>query len=252
MDSEKRPLIQPVTPEQLNRETKFSNQVAASVATETVGSLLSGTASPDSLLALIENANRFAEEKSKLSRDPHTPSVACKEGCSWCCYQAVAITALEAFRIAKYITEEMDQDSQLAVNENLRELDKKTRGASISKRSSLQLPCAFLKDGTCTIYPVRPLSCAEFTSFNVHDCERGKEIGFRPGGVIHEKARMMVFYAVQTGLADGLRKALPKADHSPLELTAAVLSALNSQGAAQAWLDGGFVFSSAHFLPGIP
>jgi hypothetical protein len=115
-------------------------------------------------------------------------------------------------------------------------------------RAKLRVPSAFLADGRCTIYPVRPLACAEFTSFDVQVCKRGQRIGFKPGSVIHEKARMLVYYAVQQGLTDGLRDALPGTDTTPLELTSAVVSALDSSDAEASWISGGNVFAKAHLV----
>jgi len=88
--------------------------------------------------------------------------------------------------------------------------------------------------------------CAEFTSYDVEVCKRGYDSGFKMGSVIHEKARMVVFHAVQRGLFAGLRNSLPKADTSVLELTAAVLDAIAVPSGATEWFQGAPLFASAH------
>jgi hypothetical protein len=100
------------------------------------------------------------------------------------------------------------------------------------------------------VYSVRPLACAEFTSFNVDDCKRGQREGFSLGSVIHEKARMVVYHAVQKGLSEGLKRVLPAADNAPLELTAGVLIALETLDAEASWIAGSTLFSGAHLLGG--
>ena len=58
---------------------------------------------------------------------------------------------------------------------------------------------------------------------------------------------MVVYYAVQHGLMDGLSEVLPNVDTTPLELTAAVLIAIDSPSAAARWLAGDDGFAGAHF-----
>jgi hypothetical protein len=82
---------------------------------------------------------------------------------------------------------------------------------------------------------------------DVADCKRAYRVGFKPRGIVHEKARMVAFYAVQQGLTEGLRESLPASDSAPLELTGAVIAALHPKS-AEAWLSGGMVFGDAHLI----
>lgn len=245
MSNGNRPLITPMTAEQRKEEEALSNQLR-DAELDAAKNILASAATPDGLLSVIENASGFAEATTQKFRHPDSPPVACTEGCYWCCYQAVPVTAPEAFRISKFLATELGSEGRAKAEANLSKLDKRTRGLTPKARAKLRVPCAFLQDGRCTVYAVRPLACAEFTSFNVQDCKRGQRIGFKPGSVIHEKARMVVFHAVQKGLTQGLRESLPTADTSPLELTAAVVCALNATQAAEEWLAGGKIFASAH------
>ena len=245
MSNGNRPLIAPMTTEQRKKEEAISNQIREAEL-EAAKNILANAATLDGLLNVIENASGFAEAMTHKFRDPASPPVACKEGCYWCCYQAVPVTAPEAFRISKFLASKLGPEAREKVEANLSQLDKRTRGLTPKARAKLRVPCAFLQEGRCTVYAVRPLACAEFTSFNVQDCKRGQRIGFKPGSVIHEKARMVVFHGVQKGLSQGLRESLPTADTSPLELTAAVVCALNIPHAAEEWLAGRKVFAGAH------
>lgn len=212
-----------------------------------VSEVLLPVPSPNLLQRVIDEADDFAEAATAKHRDPHSPDVACAVGCSHCCYQLVGVSAAEVFRIARYITNSLPDARRATVVERVRQLDKATRGINSKARINVKKSCAFLdQDGKCSIYPVRPLACSEFTSFNVQDCKRGKRLGFKPTGVIHEKARMLVFNAVRQGLQDGLTKTLPKADSQWLELTAAVTTALDIPEAEQKWLDGDDLFKKSH------
>jgi Fe-S-cluster containining protein len=230
--------------QQHRKEEEISTQLceAESAAARDI---LARTLTPIGLHEVIENASAFADAMTRRLCHPNTPPVACKEGCYWCCYQSVPVSTLEAFRIARFLSSEAMEDTRLDLIDRLRKLDSRTRGRAPSARANLHLPCAFLRDDRCTIYAVRPLACAEFTSFDVQDCRRGQRSGFKPGSVIHEKARMLVYRAVQEGLFDGLRQALPMADAAPLELTAAVMTALGRPDSEASWISGSHIFAEA-------
>ncbi len=222
----------------------LSDQLADAQAVA-VTDLLRQDSSPIALLGVADNAAGFAETMTTKVRHPDSPPVACGRGCSWCCHQTIPVSAPEVFRVLRFLDALEHQDRSATVA-RLRKLDRETHGATSSTRAKLQLPCAFLHDGSCTVYPARPLVCAEFTSYDVEDCKRGYRFGFGPQSVVHEKARMVVYNAVHRGLFEGLKRALPGSDNAVLELTAAVIAALDTDDAANLWRAGGDVFSKSH------
>lgn len=212
-----------------------------------VSEVLLPVPSPDLLQRVIEDADGFAEAATAKHRAPFSPDVACAVGCSYCCYQLVGVSAAEVFRITRYMRDRLLDAQRATVVEHVRQLDKATRGMNSKARLGVKKSCTFLApDGKCSIYPVRPLACSEFTSFNIQDCKRGKRLGFKQFGVIHEKARMVVFNAVRQGLQDGMAQSLPKVDSKWLELTAAVVAALDTPEAEEKWLDGADFFARSH------
>lgn len=116
-----------------------------------------------------------------------------------------------------------------------------TQSLTPRERTKKHIPCAFLEDGRCSIYAVRPLACSEFTSMDLNDCKRAYRVGFKPKGIIHEKARMVAFYAVRQGLLEGLRESLPTSHPDHYELTAAVIAA-SAPNAVEEWLAGNNIF----------
>jgi Fe-S-cluster containining protein len=141
-----------------------------------------------------------------------------------------------------------DDAARTSAIERLRALDKKTRGLTPQGRAKLHEPCAILKDRSCMVYAVRPLVCAEFTSFDVKDCIKGYHAGFMNVSVVGDRRNKHVYEAVRQGLEQGLSEALPEPDTADLELTAAVVDALDSPDAAAEWLAGGPVFEGAHLV----
>jgi len=247
---ETRPLIAPLSAEETRKQEELARRIQEAELAEGVR-ILENDPTPSGLADLIKSASEFAEAVTQKFRHPQSPLVACKQGCYWCCYQNVLVSAPEAFRIAHFVMKEMPNDLRPLVVERLRRLDAKARGTSSEQRAKLHEPCAFLRDGACSIYSVRPLSCAEFTSFDVSACKRAQRIGFPHGSVTHEKARLIAFNAVSKGLFGALSKALPTADSSPLELTAAVVIALDTPEAERRWLQGEDLFSGAFLVGGV-
>ncbi len=78
---------------------------------------------------------------------------ACINKCSHCCRRCIYITRAEAIEISKFtgrkITESFTGRLLPESIDIIQELQKKYAGA----------PCVFLKDGSCSIYEVRPIEC---------------------------------------------------------------------------------------------
>lgn len=106
--------------------------------------LAQGRTNPSERFAVLVEV---AEELSKTV----TPHLACKTGCSHCCYMSVAVSDLEAVTISRYTGLPM-QSKQTARQFLLQseQMVKKYTG----------VPCTFLNTkGACSIYPVRPIAC---------------------------------------------------------------------------------------------
>jgi Fe-S-cluster containining protein len=235
--------------EQQKREDQLSAGLCAAEH-EAVVQILSLDRSPAGLMNVLNNATGFAETMAAKFRHPRTPRVDCSTGCDWCCYQTVAVTAPEAFAIAEFIRS-ADEVSQIETVSRLEDINRQSQKLTPRERTKQHIPCAFLREHQCAIYPVRPLACSEFTSMDVKDCQRAYRVGFKPKGIIHEKARMLTFNSIRQGMFDGLRESLPSSDPTYYELSAAVLAAMPEQAARQ-WLNGARIFENAAVTPDVP
>lgn len=243
MSNERRSVIQPITPEQQQREAELSAGLCGAER-EAVVQILAQDRTPTGLLHVLNNAVGFAETMAGKLRHPRTPQVDCKEGCNYCCYQTVPVTAPEAFAIAEFIASPEFSPAREARTAKLIAVNQTTQSLTPRERTKKHIPCAFLEERKCSIYPVRPLACSEFTSMDLNDCKRAYRVGFKPKGIVHEKARMVAFYAIRQGLLDGLREALPESHPEHYELTAAVIAA-SMPNAAENWLAGNDIFERA-------
>lgn len=95
-------------------------------------------------------------------------AISCRPGCSSCCSLPVNATYPEAVLAASYIRERFSPDEIRALLDRADEwiawsgdeLSGYANGADLASVYSLYGPgCPLLKDGLCSIYPVRPMGC---------------------------------------------------------------------------------------------
>jgi hypothetical protein len=173
----------------------------------------------------FEAAARHAAPVTKL---------ACKKGCGYCCYGIVMVSAPEAFRIAAWLT---DQGPARVVQ--FRSAATLPAGKSPSDRHGAKIPCPLLRDGVCSAYHVRPISCRSITSFDLAPCLSEYE---GQSGTIAVPDHYTA-HAANAQLA--LAAALAAADRpvAYYEFSAAILRVLDTPNAAQRWTAGEDVFA---------
>lgn len=100
----------------------------------------------------------------------------CQEGCSFCCYQTFAVYPAEVEVISYYLLENEDLLKKFIEKVSVREkliqphlelLEKCAESEeAFYEFYKLKIPCAFLDDGSCSIYPVRSVTCSSHISRN--------------------------------------------------------------------------------------
>ncbi|HTV06468.1 MAG TPA: YkgJ family cysteine cluster protein [Acidobacteriaceae bacterium] len=233
----------------VGNEDEFSRQLGQ-VERRAVKSIVE-SAKPDTGIAfrILNNSRTLAEMAYESNRSPDAKPVACKENCRWCCYQSVRISAVEAVSIANYLRGIKDTAERDAMTERLQRLDATTRGLLPEVRNETQASCAFLTDSRCGIYPVRPMACSWYTSWDLEECKVRYEIGVEKSDIHMDHARTVVYSAVREGMKEGLVEAVPHLEKTDLELTAAVVDALKWENPEAEWLAGNPIFANAH-MPG--
>ena len=109
----------------------------------------------------------------------NTFAFACRKGCATCCTRSVTMTSLEGDGIMAFLAEE-ERLSELAAPAFQSTASGRGRtgqcttntfvaahllGDSVEEAESWDLrPCPFLKEESCSIYPVRPFGCRLFAS----------------------------------------------------------------------------------------
>ncbi|HTY69198.1 MAG TPA: YkgJ family cysteine cluster protein [Alphaproteobacteria bacterium] len=176
------------------------------------------------------------------------PGFACAAGCAWCCHQQVAVAPAEAAAIAHHVRQNFPPAALAALKARLAELDRRTRGLDVAKRAQLKAACAFLEDGRCTIYAVRPLRCRGVYSRDADHCRWAMENPDQIFGSPERHAKAGPYPVEPARIMDNALSGLARALRDQglaweaLELTAAVRTALEIPDATERYLAGEPVF----------
>jgi Fe-S-cluster containining protein len=205
--------------------------------------ILKAARTPLTIVAIAHEATTIADSAvQKAKQIVRSPSLACKEGCDWCCHLDVGTSVPEVIRIADYLRQTQSSEELQAIRDRLRKRHEMRRERLLVRRNGTGLPCALLVDHRCTVYPVRPLTCRGANSTDSKACER----------FLQEPKRTVIpNYAPQHRIAafvlDGTRAGISESGlkGESLELTAALRIALEEPDAAERWLAGEPVFEQA-------
>ena len=96
----------------------------------------------------------------------------CRRGCSWCCYQQVLVNPAEMLLITDYIGRNFNDKMKKAILQRAIEKDEKVKSLPAEEALQQKIPCPLLLDGTCSIYPVRPMACRIYLSSSLDSCLR--------------------------------------------------------------------------------
>lgn len=101
--------------------------------------------------------------------------IACRSGCSWCCYFDVDVTPAEAEAIVGVLKTLHPRDRRARI-EALKHAQAARQGLDgPMDRYFARIPCALLVDGKCSVHAVRPLLCRGYLSRDKAECQRGFE-----------------------------------------------------------------------------
>jgi len=186
--------------------------------------------------ARLDVALEGAEAQSKAK-------TACREGCSYCCYYQVDVSAHEALQIVDFVSKQFPKEriSEFleAAGTNAAIIRKLTR----AEHRETNIACVFLRDGRCSIYPVRPLHCRTHHATDVEGC---KESYMNPAVDIANTFIPVLFvYGAAFKLA--IYSALTRSgvDSRMYELTTAFLEGMSSHATLKRYRQGKKAFPTA-------
>ena len=112
---------------------------------------------------------------ARLSAAPDAHTLACKNGCYWCCYFTVDVRAVEVFSILDFMARELSSEEQSRVRREIEANSALLRDLSETQRMRRNVKCPFLSQGRCTIYEARPQTCRNYHATDVTGCRASYE-----------------------------------------------------------------------------
>lgn len=163
--------------------------------------------------------------------------IACKRGCSFCCYLKTDVTPNEVFRLTDFIRNRFSEAETAEVIRRAKETVAKTRPMSLHQHQTANLPCPLLRDGACSCYEARPDNCRTFHAQRVSTCEdsfNNPQNLSSPDSQIAELRPMLQAHHDAATMAF----AQERFDFSSYDLPAALLEALEYPACERRWRNG--------------
>ncbi len=185
----------------------------------------------DGIDRLLSELNLVCADAEKLIQrydDSDRSLIVCGAGCQDCCVVNVSITLLEGIAIARFVRKFALDDLE-QVRLKLDSLWSAVRGLDDDERLVMRRKCAFLDaNGSCTIYPVRPLFCRSISSTDVSTCRAavaGSVFGeIKP--VLMNQFQLQMYKVLFSGVGSGLEQA--ELDGRSFQLSGLVRYLLNN------------------------
>ncbi len=170
----------------------------------------------------------------------------CKPGCHYCCYNLPMVTAPEALLIGYHVAKSFTDHEQKEIGGRVEMILHRIEDLSPYDVAMIrhELPCIFLKDGVCRVYPVRPAVCRTCSSTSAEHCKMIFESRDHRGRLrCYQKIRE-IFHTVHSRLIDRSREMGCQAD--ALQLASAIRDYFRHPDPIDSWLHGETVFYLNH------
>lgn len=112
---------------------------------------------------------------ARLSAAPDAHTLACRDGCYWCCYFTVDVRAVEVFAILDFMARELIPAEEARVRREVATNSELLRGLGEMERMRRNVKCPFLSAGRCAIYHARPQTCRNYHATDVSGCRASYE-----------------------------------------------------------------------------
>lgn len=157
---------------------------------------------------LVSAAIAYADDRSKkVVGEQAVGQLACGVGCAWCCYLPVQTTVGEAAHALNYAFAHYTAGDLAALRARVLEAAQKYPSyAELGPRRHEAVPCPFLIDHACSVYPARPLTCRGWNSYDSDACRRACDLGPKAVKVPVNQRIRMVYASAGDALARGLAR----------------------------------------------
>ena len=125
------------------------------------------------VLRALERSQR--RHDARIAAAPDVGTLACRAGCTWCCYFTVDVRAAEVFRLLDFVEQSFTAEEKARVYAEVRANSVALRNLGEDERVTRNVKCPLLNEGRCTAYAARPQSCRNYHATNVAGCRQSYE-----------------------------------------------------------------------------
>src|ERR1700729_622646 len=125
------------------------------------------------VLRALERSRR--RHDARIAAAPDVGTLACRAGCTWCCYFTVDVRAAEVFGILDFVERSFPPEEKARVYAEVRANSAALGKLGEGERVTRNIKCPFLNDGRCTVYTTRPQSCRNYHATSVAGCRQSYE-----------------------------------------------------------------------------
>jgi Fe-S-cluster containining protein len=111
----------------------------------------------------------------RIAAAPDVGTLACRSGCTWCCYFSVDVRAVEAIAILDFVEHTFTAEQKARVLAEVRANSAALKNLDEMERMRRNLKCAFLIEGRCSIYAARPQTCRNYHATDAAGCQQSYE-----------------------------------------------------------------------------
>jgi Fe-S-cluster containining protein len=174
--------------------------------------------------------NSQRRHDARIAAAPDVGTLACRAGCTWCCYFTVDVRAAEVFRILDFIERSFTPEETARVYAEVRANSSSLRKLDQGERVTRNVKCPLLNEGRCTVYEARPQSCRNYHATNVAGCRQSYE---EPENLDIDPDFAPGVYQAGGAHVEALSSAMSRAgyDVNVYELNCALEAALTEPGA---------------------
>jgi len=98
-------------------------------------------------------------------------TLACREGCSLCCWLRVDVFAHEVFLLARYLGSHFSAEEISELMTRLEAHSERVLPLTPFEHATQNVPCPLLREGRCSVYAARPHSCRRHHSLDLAACQ---------------------------------------------------------------------------------
>ncbi|PCI19458.1 MAG: hypothetical protein COB62_05565 [Piscirickettsiaceae bacterium] len=170
--------------------------------------------------------------------------VDCRQGCSYCCYFRVDVSANEVFTLADYVQSTFDKNDLDNLLQKATDNKKKISMLSQAKRVVTNIACPLLdEEGSCTVYEARPSMCRKIHSTDVQACKASYDT---PEEANIKNAEHPVLSAITMTMLTAARDGFSAKGMDPevYDLNEVLIDALEDGKYKKRWLNGKKAFPS--------